>query len=55
MAVEMASGGNLTEASIHAGFTDSAHFSHTFKAMFGNAPSTILLQPNGLKIVIKDK
>jgi AraC-like DNA-binding protein len=55
MAVEMAAGGNLTEAAINAGFTDSAHFSHTFKAMFGTAPTTILLQPNGLKIVIKDK
>jgi AraC-like DNA-binding protein len=54
MAVKMASGGNLTEAAINARFTDSAHFSHTFKAMFGTAPTTILLQPNGLKIIIKD-
>lgn len=53
-AVEMASGGNLTEAAINAGFTDSSHFSHTFKAMFGIAPTTILLQPNGLKIVIQN-
>jgi AraC-like DNA-binding protein len=52
-AVEMASGGNLTEAAIKAGFTDSAHFSHTFKAMFGMAPTTILLQPNSLNIVIQ--
>tara|TARA_B110001454_G_scaffold159968_1_gene149355 strand:- start:10492 stop:11298 length:807 start_codon:yes stop_codon:yes gene_type:complete len=51
-AVKMASGGNLTEAAINAGFTDSAHFSHTFKAMFGMAPTTILLQPNGLEIII---
>jgi AraC-like DNA-binding protein len=51
-AVEMASGGNLTEAAMNAGFTDSSHFSHTFKAMFGMPPTTILLQPNGLKIVI---
>ena len=54
-AVEMASGGNLTEAAMNAGFTDSAHFSHTFKAMFGMAPTTILLQPNGLKIVIQNQ
>jgi AraC-like DNA-binding protein len=54
-AVEMAAGGNLTEAAMNAGFTDSAHFSHTFKAMFGMAPTTILLQPNGLKIVIKNQ
>lgn len=49
--VEMATGRNLTEAAINAGFTDSAHFSHTFKAMFGMAPTTIILQPNGLKII----
>jgi len=53
-AVEMASGGNLTEAAMNAGFTDSAHFSHTFKAMFGMAPTTILLQPNQLRIVIQN-
>jgi AraC-like DNA-binding protein len=50
-AIKIGSGGNLTEAAINAGFTDSAHFSHTFKAMFGVAPTTILLQPNGLKII----
>jgi AraC-like DNA-binding protein len=53
-AVEIAAGGNLTEAAINAGFTDSSHFSHTFKAMFGMPPTTILLQPNGLKIVIQN-
>lgn len=53
-ALEMASGGNLTEAAMKAGFTDSAHFSHTFKAMFGMAPTTILLQPNRLNIIIPD-
>jgi AraC-like DNA-binding protein len=54
-AVEVASGGNLTEAAINAGFTDSAHFSHTFKAMFGMAPTTILLQPNGLDIITQHR
>jgi len=51
--VALASGGNLTEAAMNAGFTDSAHFSHTFKAMLGLAPTTILLQPNGLKIIVQ--
>jgi AraC-like DNA-binding protein len=50
-AIEVANGGNLTEAAMSAGFTDSAHFSHTFKAMFGTAPTKILLQPNGLNII----
>ena len=54
-AVEMASGGNLTEAAMNAGFTDSSHFSHTFKAMFGMPPTIIFLQPNGLKIIIPNQ
>jgi AraC-like DNA-binding protein len=54
-AVKMGTGGNLTEAAMDAGFTDSAHFSHTFKAMFGMAPTTILLQPNSLKIIIPNQ
>jgi AraC-like DNA-binding protein len=53
-AVAIASGGNLTEAAMNAGFTDSAHFSHTFKAMFGMTPTTILMQPNGLQIIIQN-
>ncbi|WP_367154476.1 helix-turn-helix transcriptional regulator [Methylomonas sp. HYX-M1] len=35
-----ASGRNLTEASHAGGFADSAHFSRTFKRMFGIAPSS---------------
>jgi len=54
-AVKMGTGGNLTEAAMDAGFTDSAHFSHTFKAMFGMAPTTILLQPNSLNIIIPNQ
>lgn len=51
--VKIASGGHLTEAAVNAGFNDSSHFTHTFKAMFGVAPSILLLQPNGLKIIIQ--
>lgn len=54
-AIKIASGDNLTEAAINAGFTDSAHFSHTFKDMFGMAPTTILLQPNGLDIITQHR
>jgi AraC family transcriptional regulator len=36
----LASGRNLTEASHAGGFADSAHFSRTFKRMFGIAPSS---------------
>ncbi len=35
------SGLSLTEASIAVGFSDSAHFSRTFKANFGIAPSRV--------------
>ena len=36
-----ASGANLTDASYAGGFADSAHFSRTFKRMFGAAPISI--------------
>ena len=34
-------GGTLTEAAHAAGFSDSAHLSHTFRRMFGLAPSRL--------------
>jgi AraC-like DNA-binding protein len=52
--VKIASGGHLTEAAVNAGFTDSSHFTHTFKAMCGMAPTTLLFQPNGLKIITQN-
>lgn len=41
-AVGVAQGNSLTEASIAAGFTDSSHFSNTFRTMLGMKPSTVL-------------
>ena len=38
----LAQGYNLTESAHRAGFSSSAHFSHTFKEMFGLAPSSLL-------------
>lgn len=35
-------GRTLTEAATEAGFSDSAHFARTFRAMFGLAPSMVL-------------
>ncbi|HLL22313.1 MAG TPA: AraC family transcriptional regulator [Kofleriaceae bacterium] len=35
-------GRDLTTAAIEAGFSDGAHFSRTFRAMFGLAPSFVL-------------
>jgi len=35
-------GGDLTSAAYAAGFSDAAHFSRTFRAMFGLSPSLVL-------------
>lgn len=35
-------GEDLTAAAIEAGFSDAAHFSRTFRAMFGLSPSLVL-------------
>ncbi|WP_188093629.1 helix-turn-helix domain-containing protein [Marinobacter salinexigens] len=40
-------GETLTEAAIAAGFTDSAHFSHTFRMTLGMKPSDILAMLSG--------
>ena len=37
----LADGCNITEAAHAAGFADAAHFSRTFKEMFGLAPSHV--------------
>ncbi|HPE47861.1 MAG TPA: AraC family transcriptional regulator [Hyphomonas sp.] len=41
----LAKGDNLTEAAYLAGFSNSAHLSTAFKAMFGLRPSTLLANP----------
>jgi AraC-like DNA-binding protein len=47
--MELAIGGqSLTAASHDSGFSDSAHFTRTFHAMFGIAPSTLLANKTGL-------
>lgn len=38
----LGAGASLTEAAHRAGFTDSAHLTHTFRANFGLAPSDLL-------------
>lgn len=40
-------GDTLTNAAIAAGFTDSAHFSHTFRMTLGMTPSDILAMLSG--------
>ena len=51
-AVKMGQGYNLTEAALAAGFSDSAHFTNTFRTMLGMKPSVILAQPNQIRINI---
>jgi AraC-like DNA-binding protein len=45
-------GANLTRAAHEAGFSDSAHFSRTFRAMVGNAPSEIFNRTPHIAITI---
>lgn len=40
--IAVAQGKSLTEAAMDAGFTDSAHFSHTFRTTLGLKPSDVL-------------
>ncbi|HET8709984.1 MAG TPA: AraC family transcriptional regulator [Spongiibacteraceae bacterium] len=44
-------GMSLTDAAEEAGFADSAHFSRTFRAMFGMTPSQILKRSRLVKII----
>jgi AraC-like DNA-binding protein len=39
--ISLCAGASLTEAAHHAGFSDSAHLSRTFRGMFGFPPSAI--------------
>jgi AraC-like DNA-binding protein len=39
--ISLCAGSSLTEAAHHAGFSDSAHLSRTFRGMFGFPPSAI--------------
>lgn len=40
-AIAITEGETLTAAALAAGFTDSAHFTHTFQSLFGFAPSQL--------------
>lgn len=40
-AIAVQQGKSLTEGALAAGFTDSAHFAHTFQSLFGFAPSQL--------------
>lgn len=45
-------GESLTTAAHHSGFSDSAHFSRTYKQMFGLCPSGLLKQNKLSKVVL---
>jgi AraC-like DNA-binding protein len=51
-AVGVARGSSLTDAAIGAGFTDSSHFSHTFRTMLGLKPSLIFSSSGAVRIFI---
>jgi len=48
-AINIGKGLSLTDAAVAAGFSDSAHFTNTFRAMLGMTPTSIILQPNSLR------
>ncbi len=48
----VADGGTLTDAALHAGFSDSAHFSRAFRNMFGLKPSFLFNRSAELAIII---
>lgn len=50
-ALRMGWGESITEAALAAGFTDSAHCSHTFRSMLGMPPSLILSPANKMQII----
>ena len=45
-------GSSLTDAALAAGFADSAHFSRTFRRMFGLPPSSVLKQRGQIQVQI---
>ncbi|MCR9145534.1 MAG: AraC family transcriptional regulator [bacterium] len=47
---EVARTGSLTEAAHAAGFADQAHFTRTFREMFGFAPKQILSRKNEIEL-----
>jgi AraC-like DNA-binding protein len=42
---------NLTEAALHGDFSDSSHFSRTFRKTFGMTPSTVLKPLKALTVI----
>jgi len=48
--VGVARGMSLTDAAMAAGFTDSAHFNHTFRAILGMTPSSVLARSRGIRL-----
>lgn len=48
-------GRNLTEASYAAGFSDSSHFTRTFKDMFGITPSDIFKNSRYIQVITSFK
>ncbi len=51
-AIYIGEGSSLTDAAVSAGFSDSAHFTNTFRAMLGMTPTSIIQQPNSLRFNI---
>lgn len=53
--INVARGRSLTDAALDAGFTDSAHFSHTFRSTLGLRPSEIFAELARSRLVVSDE
>lgn len=51
--IGVAQGLSLTDAAIAAGFTDSAHFNHTFRTILGMTPSSVLARSRGVRLFVE--
>ncbi len=52
--ISLARGMSLTDAALDAGFTDSAHFSRTYRAILGMRPSAAFIRQRNLRIHTTD-
>ncbi|HET8706152.1 MAG TPA: AraC family transcriptional regulator, partial [Pseudomonadales bacterium] len=48
----MAEGHTLTNAALESGFSDSSHFNHVFRDVFGVNPSTVLKRNGAMRVLV---
>lgn len=51
----MADGRSLTDSAIESGFSDSSHFNHVFRDVFGVNPSSVLKRNGIMRVFVSDE